>query len=167
MKRLSILLIFVTSLFSTGCVNSNSTKDKQKEQTDRPYKKGDPSVWDSKNEPDEEANGNNAQGNQRFDEGRRPPHEPNNYIPPKVYKVLDYVKKNGQAMRGYSGGRKFQNRERLLNMTDARGNKIQYQEWDVNPKVRGRNRGMERLITGSDNRAWYTNDHYRSFIEIK
>ena len=50
---------------------------------------------------------------------------------------------------------------------DINRNNIQYQEWDVNPKVEGQNRGTERIITGSDGRAWYTEDHYQSFTEIK
>ena len=70
-------------------------------------------------------------------------------------------------MDGYVGGRNFQNRERQLDIKDATGKKIKYQEWDVNPKIQGKNRGTERIITGSDNRAWYTNDHYQSFVEIK
>ena len=65
------------------------------------------------------------------------------------------------------GGRVFQNREGILDKRDASGKKIAYQEWDVNPKKNGVNRGTERLITGSDNRAWYTNDHYKSFKEVK
>jgi guanyl-specific ribonuclease Sa len=34
-------------------------------------------------------------------------------------------------------------------------------------KAEGRNRGAERLVTGSDGRAWYTGDHYRTFTEVK
>ena len=88
-------------------------------------------------------------------------------IPQKVYDVLKYIRENHHAMDGYVGGRVFTNREKIVPSVDANGNEIQYQEWDVNPKVQGQNRGTERILTGSDGRAWYTNDHYQTFTEIK
>jgi len=88
-------------------------------------------------------------------------------IPNKVLKVLDYVRQYGRAPDGYVGGRTFGNFEGHLPKQDASGQQIRYQEWDVNPKIQGRNRGTERLITGSDSRAYYTQDHYNSFTEIK
>ncbi len=89
------------------------------------------------------------------------------YIPDKVYTTLDYIKKNNRAPDGYVGGRHFGNYEHVLPERDAAGNTIDYQEWDVNPKVEGKNRGTQRLVTGSDGRAWYTSDHYKSFAEVK
>ncbi|WP_442819142.1 ribonuclease domain-containing protein [Streptomyces sp. NBC_01236] len=50
---------------------------------------------------------------------------------------------------------------------DSAGNPITYQEWDVNPYVKGVNRGAERLITGSDGSARYTTDHYTSYVQIR
>lgn len=91
----------------------------------------------------------------------------NSDIPSKVYDVLDYVKDNGKAKKSYVGGRTFGNREQHLPKKDKSGKRITYQEWDVNPKVKGKNRGTERIVTGSDGRSWYTNDHYNSFKEIK
>jgi guanyl-specific ribonuclease Sa len=88
-------------------------------------------------------------------------------IPQKVYEVLKYIRANHQAMEGYVGGRVFTNREKIVPRMDGNGNQITYQEWDVNPKIKGQNRGTERLLTGSDGRAWYTDDHYQSFKEIK
>lgn len=88
-------------------------------------------------------------------------------VPQRVYTVLQYIRANHQAMDGYEGGRVFTNRERIVPQSDNHGNRIDYQEWDVNPKIRGQNRGTERILTGSDGRAWYTNDHYQSFTEIK
>jgi guanyl-specific ribonuclease Sa len=90
-----------------------------------------------------------------------------NRIPDKVLKVLNYVRKNGRAPEGYVGGRVFGNFENHLPRNDLSGEKIRYQEWDVNPKVRGQNRGAERLVTSSDERAYYTADHYNTFTEIK
>jgi len=37
----------------------------------------------------------------------------------------------------------------------------------VNPRMPGKNRGPERLVTGSDGSAYYTADHYKSFIKIR
>lgn len=87
-------------------------------------------------------------------------------VPDKALKVLAYVRKNNQAMDGYVGGRRFGNYEGLLPKKDERGASVNYQEWDVNPKQQGRNRGKERLIT-SPQKAYYTNDHYRSFTQVK
>lgn len=88
-------------------------------------------------------------------------------IPQKVYEVLKYIKENGSAPDGYVGGRKFGNYEKLLPQKDDNGRRINYQEWDVNPKKQGRNRGAERLVTGSDGRAYYTKNHYKSFINVE
>lgn len=87
--------------------------------------------------------------------------------PDKALKVLKYVRENGVAIDGYVGGRKFGNYEGLLPKNDASHTRINYQEWDVNPKVNGKNRGTERLITGSNGKAYYTDDHYRSFVEVR
>lgn len=87
-------------------------------------------------------------------------------IPSKVYEVLKYIRENGIAPDGYVGGRKFGNFENLLPKKDENGRRINYQEWDVNPKYQGRNRGAERLITGSDGKAYFTKNHYKSFVEI-
>jgi ribonuclease T1 len=91
----------------------------------------------------------------------------NEKIPAKVYEVLKHIKQHGSAPEGYVGGRVFQNREKQLPKQDESGQTITYQEWDVNPKVAGKNRGAERMVTGSDGRNWYTIDHYRSFTLIQ
>lgn len=93
--------------------------------------------------------------------------EENNIIPPKAYEVWGFIKLKNKAPIGYEGGRHFGNYERRLPERDAAGNKVEYREWDINPKVQGKNRGPERLVTGSDGRAWYTADHYNSFHELK
>jgi ribonuclease T1 len=93
--------------------------------------------------------------------------EPSNAVPQKALDVLQYIKQNGKAMPGYVGGRVFSNREKLLPQTDDNGNNMQYNEWDVNPKVEGQNRGTQRLVTSRSGRAWYTGNHYKSFTEIK
>ena len=70
-------------------------------------------------------------------------------------------------MQGYEGGRTFGNFERNLPMSDGQGRRIRYREWDVNPLRPGVNRGPERLVTGSDGSAYFTDDHYRTFKKIR
>ncbi|MEO6602124.1 MAG: ribonuclease domain-containing protein [Polyangiaceae bacterium] len=54
----------------------------------------------------------------------------------------------------------------MLPETDSAGNTIRYREWDVNRYQPGVNRGPERLVTGSDGSAYYTGDHYGTFVRI-
>ncbi len=89
-----------------------------------------------------------------------------NDVPEKIFKLLDFISKNNVAPKGFIGGRTFSNREKRLPELDKQHQKIKYQEWDANPKIKGKNRGAERLITGSDHSAYYTNDHYITFIKI-
>jgi ribonuclease T1 len=88
-------------------------------------------------------------------------------VPEKAGKVLAYVDEHNKAMEGYEGGRNFGNFEKLLPQRDDKGKQIRYREWDVNPLKRGVNRGAQRLITGSNNTAYYTDDHYKTFKKIR
>lgn len=87
-------------------------------------------------------------------------------IPDYVYEVYHYVIQHGEAPEGYVGGREFKNREKKLPNQDEQLHAIRYQEWDVKPKIKGRNRGAERLITGSNSSAYYTRNHYKTFINL-
>jgi ribonuclease T1 len=80
-------------------------------------------------------------------------------VPDKAVKVLQYVRLNGQAPDGYVGGRIFENREgRLQSGGD-------YREFDVDPHNGQRN--AERLIIEwNTKKAWYTGDHYQTFIPV-
>lgn len=91
----------------------------------------------------------------------------NQHIPEKVYTILKYVRKYDRAPEGFVGGRKFGNFEKRLPLKDQNLKPMRYREWDVNQKKKGRNRGAERLITSENSRAWYTRDHYETFVEIK
>ena len=88
----------------------------------------------------------------------------------KVLAVLDVIDRTDRAPAGYRGGTQFMNDGRdggeVLPRTGADGKPVAYREWDVNPYT-GANRGTERLVTGSDGSAWYTNDHYDSFVRIR
>jgi len=88
-------------------------------------------------------------------------------VPTYTLEVLQYIRKNGEAPDGYVGGREFLNREKKLPAKNANSQRIRYSEWDVHPKIQGQNRGAERLVTGSDHSAWYTANHYKSFLKIE
>jgi len=80
-------------------------------------------------------------------------------VPDKAVKVLQYVRQNGVAPDGYVGGRTFENREGRL---PADGD---YREFDVDPHNGPRN--AERLIIEwNSKKAWYTGDHYQTFIPM-
>jgi ribonuclease T1 len=68
-------------------------------------------------------------------------------IPEHVIAVYQHVLRTGHAPPGHVGGRVFENREQRL---PSGGN---YHEFDVNPKIAGRNRGAERLIVDLDRGA--------------
>lgn len=68
--------------------------------------------------------------------------------------------RHGDPLPGYVGGRTFQNREHAL----PPGH---YREYDVHPKVPGKNRGSERIVINQrSGKAYYTADHYHSFIPM-
>jgi len=82
-------------------------------------------------------------------------------VPDKAYALLEALqRRNGETLPGYVGGKVFQNRERRL----PRG---RYKEYDVNRKIPGRSRGAERLVIEQDTgKAYYTKDHYRTFLPL-
>lgn len=92
---------------------------------------------------------------------------PQDPIPVHARETLAYVRQHGYAPPGHVGGRIFGNYEGLLPRYHTNRKRIEYREWDVRPRAEGRNRGAERLVTGSDGRVWYTADHYRTFLEVK
>ena len=85
----------------------------------------------------------------------------------KFTNTLKIIRETGRAPKGFKGGSTFANDGRgggqVLPKKDAAGNPITYKEWDVNPYRKGVNRGAERIVTGSDGSAYYTNDHYKTF----
>ncbi len=92
---------------------------------------------------------------------------PQDPIPGHARETLAYIRQHGFAPPGYVGGRVFGNYEGMLPRYDSRKKRIEYREWDVRARAEGKNRGTERLVTGNDGRAWYTDDHYRTFTEVK
>jgi guanyl-specific ribonuclease Sa len=74
--------------------------------------------------------------------------------------LLAIQDRQGKPLPGYVGGRTFHNRERHL----PQGH---YREYDVNPKLPGRPRDAERIvIEQKTGKAYYTGDHYRTFIPL-
>jgi RHS repeat-associated protein len=91
--------------------------------------------------------------------------EAESQIPESAQAVLDYAEAhNGLAPPGYMGGDTFYNNEGLLPAFDLGGNPISYREYDVSPYQKGVNRGGERIVVGSNGSAYYTDDHYTTFI---
>jgi guanyl-specific ribonuclease Sa len=92
-------------------------------------------------------------------------------VPQKTQDVLKQIDEGKwpQAANapGTRGGRPYRNGDGHLPTTDVSGKPITYQEWDVNPKVPGQDRGDERIVTGSDGSAWYTSDHYGTFQRLR
>jgi guanyl-specific ribonuclease Sa len=54
----------------------------------------------------------------------------------------------------------------MLPQYDPSGKPISYTEYDVRPYIKGVNRGLDRLVIGGG-RAFFTDDHYYTFIEIQ
>lgn len=94
-----------------------------------------------------------------------------NTAPTNVQNVLDQILATGRPPSGYVGGRTFANDGRgggeRLPTTELYGRGITYREYDVHPHQRGVNRGGERIVVGSNGNAYYTINHYRSFMRIK
>ncbi|WP_158604884.1 ribonuclease domain-containing protein [Anaerotruncus sp. 1XD42-93] len=87
-------------------------------------------------------------------------------VPKKAYDVLRQIRNNkGSPPKGYKGGRTYHN-----NPTNPKAQKlpegVSYKEYDVNPSVKGQNRGSERMVLGDDGSAWYTDDHYNTFTRM-
>ena len=73
---------------------------------------------------------------------------------------------HGQS-RGTRAGRTYDNDPAKLPETEYDGNKISYQEYDVNDKIPGQPRDSERFVRGNNGRVYYTPDHYDTFVEVE
>lgn len=147
--RFSLLL---SLLFSTVACRGNEQRDRQQP------------IADVQQQPARHKRHHNHQSERRTDDQAT---TATVTIPDYVQTVLTYVRANHRAPKGYVGGRTFGNYERQLPIQNGTGQRLRYQEWDVKPKIQGQNRGAERLVTSSDDHAYYTRDHYRSFTEIE
>ena len=165
------LLFFLLTGTLLSCQHSEKTNQNQEKGAYQAQNEGDSSEnrhnkHRKRHKRDRNSGENSKYGSENRTEANKSDIGTGN-VPEKALKVLKYVRENGVAMNGYVGGRRFRNFEGLLPKNDASGKRISYQEWDVNLKTQGKNRGTERLITGSDGKGYYTNDHYGSFSLVE
>ncbi|MCC6689108.1 MAG: hypothetical protein IT268_08685 [Saprospiraceae bacterium] len=89
-------------------------------------------------------------------------------IPPEAYEVAAYaLAHQGEAMPGYKGNTPFRNREKILPIKNAQSKKLSYKEYDIYPLQRGKRRGARRVVIDSDDNAYYTKDHYKTFQSMQ
>jgi guanyl-specific ribonuclease Sa len=94
--------------------------------------------------------------------------------PENAWSTFDRVSSKGSPLPGYKGGGGFANDGRngsmVLPRTTSGGDVITYREWDINPYVKGVDRGSQRIVTGSVNgqivSGYYTGDHYITFTQF-
>jgi ribonuclease T1 len=167
MQRLVVYLLILFGGLGLGYylgANSKNSSPKSENEYSQDYRE---------NKDSRDFESSNKKNNQKNEKRESNDYEPQNTdastdgVPNKVLEVLDHVNKTHEAIDGYVGGRKFKNLEGLLPKKSSDGRRINYQEWDVNPKMEGRNRGAERLVTGDDGSAYFTEDHYRTFKKIQ
>jgi len=70
----------------------------------------------------------------------------------------------GMRFKGRHGG--IELKQQLKSAGKIVPDNLTFEECDVNTKIAGEHRDMERLILGSDGRVWYTDNHYKSFVEL-
>ena len=159
--------------------NKNSEKSSTKKSGDSQENKT------SKNSGENNTNGNNRNTGQRGSNIPGPDYTPKgdpkrNYdnLPESVKESYKEHSKNSWKSQYNDGTRDswkkdniFHNEGRkggeVLPKTDANGNPIEYTEHDVNPRPSSGNRDSLRFVRGSDGKTYMTDDHYRTFKEIK
>ena len=67
----------------------------------------------------------------------------------------------------YAGGRAFNNNPAKDGSRLPYSGGQTYQEWDVNPCVADGARDGERIVTSSDGKLYYSNNHYDDFTEFE
>jgi RHS repeat-associated protein len=91
-------------------------------------------------------------------------------VPSYAKTIAQVVAKTGRTLKGYKGGRNFENDGRnkgqILPKLDPNNKPITYREFDVHPFTKGINRGMERVVIGSDGSSYFTSDHYITFTKF-
>ncbi|MEC3917243.1 ribonuclease domain-containing protein [Nocardia sp. CDC160] len=85
-------------------------------------------------------------------------------IPQRAWTTLDLIDQGKWPPAdcpGTHGGTVWRNRDGQL------PSGVRYLEWDVNCKIPGQSRDAERIVTGDDGSAWYTDDHYATFTRMR
>lgn len=91
-------------------------------------------------------------------------------IPQKSKDALEKIDKDPEGyLEDYYGNYPFRNQPNAAigKSKIPNQNVASYKEWDINPYQYGKNRGGERIVTGSDGSAWYTPDHYKTWYQIR
>ena len=160
--------------------DSNSNRNKNKNKKDN--KKKNRSNKNSKNSGKNNTNGNNRNTGQSGNNVPGPDYIPkgdpeSNYdnLPENVKESYEEHSKNSWSNKypdeNNNGDITYRNDGRrggeVLPKTDANGNPIEYTEHDVNPRPSSGNRDSLRFVRGSDGKTYMTDDHYRTFKEIK
>lgn len=84
----------------------------------------------------------------------------------KVIAIANQIKSNnGTPPKGYKGGRIYNNKPKSGDQKLPEN--INYKEYDINPYIKGQNRGLERIVIGDDGSVWYTDNHYHTFTKIE
>ena len=86
------------------------------------------------------------------------------------YKKYSDIKREGNfkgQTEGTAAGKKFRNADNSLPNIDKYDSPITYKEFDVNNKLPSKGRDGERFVRGSDGSVYYTDDHYKTFKQIK
>lgn len=89
-----------------------------------------------------------------------------NNIPRAAYVTLLYYQLYKQAPPSFNILKKFHSEKSGLPVQDQNGKPIDYTESDIFPTIPSINRGNQRIIIGNDGSAYFTPDHYQSFVEI-
>ena len=90
-------------------------------------------------------------------------------VPQDAKETYDYVSKhNGATKPGYRGGRHYANDGRSGSAI-LPSEYAPFREYDIHPYTPGVNRGPERIVVGAGNggAAWYTPNHYKTFMRLE
>lgn len=87
---------------------------------------------------------------------------PGSQAPKEAWNTLRSINKNGDTP--YLS-KDFRNDGRNGGQVLPQG--VSYTEHDIRASASPKLRGLERIVTGSDGSAWYTSDHYKTFIRMR
>ncbi len=88
----------------------------------------------------------------------------NPFSDPRLVGLDEYVRdiRRGVLPPNVVGGRVFENQDLDLPVKPYG----HYREYDVTPRVPGRDRGKLRLVLGANGEVYITGNHYRDFRQI-
>ena len=139
----------------SGAMDADSYDNDPLDQEDL-LKAGEPKAGNSSNES--VSSGGTANGSSSGSSGQVS-------ISQQALNTLNYIQaNNGSAPPGYHSG-SYANDGR--GGTTTLPQDAPYYEYDIYPYIPGVNRGGERIVIGGSGTAWYTPDHYITFIRME